>query len=73
MAYYVAQGAQRHAADLHLGEEGEVLVPELAQLAADQADQLGGYRITNSPRRWATSASPTTDTWAGRGGSATAG
>jgi N-acetyl-1-D-myo-inositol-2-amino-2-deoxy-alpha-D-glucopyranoside deacetylase len=28
-----------------LGEEGEVLVPELAQLAADQADQLGGYRI----------------------------
>jgi N-acetyl-1-D-myo-inositol-2-amino-2-deoxy-alpha-D-glucopyranoside deacetylase len=29
-----------------LGEEGEVLVPELAQLAADQADQLGGYRIS---------------------------
>jgi N-acetyl-1-D-myo-inositol-2-amino-2-deoxy-alpha-D-glucopyranoside deacetylase len=28
-----------------LGEEGEVLVPELAQLAAAQADQLGGYRI----------------------------
>jgi N-acetyl-1-D-myo-inositol-2-amino-2-deoxy-alpha-D-glucopyranoside deacetylase len=28
-----------------LGEEGEILVPELAQLSADQADQLGGYRI----------------------------
>jgi N-acetyl-1-D-myo-inositol-2-amino-2-deoxy-alpha-D-glucopyranoside deacetylase len=28
-----------------LGEEGEILVPELAQLAAAQADQLGGYRI----------------------------
>ncbi|NMI00699.1 N-acetyl-1-D-myo-inositol-2-amino-2-deoxy-alpha-D-glucopyranoside deacetylase [Pseudonocardia acidicola] len=27
-----------------LGEEGEVIPPELAQLAADQADQLGGYR-----------------------------
>ncbi|MFB9660966.1 N-acetyl-1-D-myo-inositol-2-amino-2-deoxy-alpha-D-glucopyranoside deacetylase [Glycomyces mayteni] len=27
-----------------LGEEGEVRVPHLAQLAADQADQLGGYR-----------------------------
>lgn len=28
-----------------LGEEGEIHVPELAGLAADQADQLGGYRI----------------------------
>jgi N-acetyl-1-D-myo-inositol-2-amino-2-deoxy-alpha-D-glucopyranoside deacetylase len=28
-----------------LGEEGEVMVPELAGLAADQADQLGGYRV----------------------------
>lgn len=27
-----------------LGEEGEVRVPHLAGLAADQADQLGGYR-----------------------------
>ncbi|WP_112134259.1 N-acetyl-1-D-myo-inositol-2-amino-2-deoxy-alpha-D-glucopyranoside deacetylase [Glycomyces dulcitolivorans] len=27
-----------------LGEEGEIRVPHLAQLAADQADQLGGYR-----------------------------
>ena len=29
-----------------LGEQGEVMVPELAGLAADQADQLGGYRIS---------------------------
>ena len=28
-----------------LGEEGEVIPPELALLAADSADQLGGYRI----------------------------
>ena len=28
-----------------LGEEGEVIPPELALLAADGADQLGGYRI----------------------------
>jgi N-acetyl-1-D-myo-inositol-2-amino-2-deoxy-alpha-D-glucopyranoside deacetylase len=28
-----------------LGEEGEIIPPGLARLAADQADQLGGYRI----------------------------
>jgi N-acetyl-1-D-myo-inositol-2-amino-2-deoxy-alpha-D-glucopyranoside deacetylase len=28
-----------------LGEQGEVIPPELALLAPDQADQLGGYRI----------------------------
>lgn len=28
-----------------LGEEGEVLVPELIHLRADRGDQLGGYRI----------------------------
>jgi N-acetyl-1-D-myo-inositol-2-amino-2-deoxy-alpha-D-glucopyranoside deacetylase len=28
-----------------LGEEGEVIPPELAELAPDRADQLGGYRI----------------------------
>jgi N-acetyl-1-D-myo-inositol-2-amino-2-deoxy-alpha-D-glucopyranoside deacetylase len=28
-----------------LGEQGEVIPPELGQLAADAADQLGGYRI----------------------------
>jgi N-acetyl-1-D-myo-inositol-2-amino-2-deoxy-alpha-D-glucopyranoside deacetylase len=45
MARYVAEGAQVTLLTCTLGEEGEILVPELAQLAADQADQLGGYRI----------------------------
>src|SRR3712207_8762183 len=45
MARYVAEGAAVTLLTCTLGEEGEVLVPELAQLAADQADQLGGYRV----------------------------
>lgn len=45
MARYVAEGAQVTLVTCTLGEEGEILVPELAQLAADQADQLGGWRI----------------------------
>jgi N-acetyl-1-D-myo-inositol-2-amino-2-deoxy-alpha-D-glucopyranoside deacetylase len=45
MARYAAEGAAVTLLTCTLGEEGEVLVPELAQLAADQADQLGGYRI----------------------------
>jgi N-acetyl-1-D-myo-inositol-2-amino-2-deoxy-alpha-D-glucopyranoside deacetylase len=45
MARYVAEGARVTLLTCTLGEEGEVLVLELAQLAADQADQLGGYRI----------------------------
>jgi N-acetyl-1-D-myo-inositol-2-amino-2-deoxy-alpha-D-glucopyranoside deacetylase len=46
MARYVAEGAAVTLLTCTLGEEGEVLVPALAQLAADQADQLGGYRIS---------------------------
>ena len=45
MARYVAEGAHVSLLTCTLGEEGEILVPELAQLAADAADQLGGYRI----------------------------
>jgi N-acetyl-1-D-myo-inositol-2-amino-2-deoxy-alpha-D-glucopyranoside deacetylase len=45
MAYYAARGAQVTLLTCTLGEEGEILVPELAQLEAAQADQLGGYRI----------------------------
>ena len=45
MARYVAEGAQVTLLTCTLGEEGEVLVPELGQLAAAEADQLGGYRI----------------------------
>jgi len=45
MAHYSASGAAVTLITCTLGEEGEILVPELAQLAADQADQLGGVRI----------------------------
>jgi N-acetyl-1-D-myo-inositol-2-amino-2-deoxy-alpha-D-glucopyranoside deacetylase len=46
MAYYAAAGAYVTVLTCTLGEEGEILVPELARLAADQADQLGGYRMS---------------------------
>jgi N-acetyl-1-D-myo-inositol-2-amino-2-deoxy-alpha-D-glucopyranoside deacetylase len=45
MARYVAQGAQVTLLTCTLGEQGEVLVPEYAQLVAEEADQLGGLRI----------------------------
>ncbi|HEV7195224.1 MAG TPA: PIG-L family deacetylase [Pedococcus sp.] len=40
MARYIAAGVQVTLLTCTLGEEGEILVPELAQLAADQADQV---------------------------------
>ena len=46
MAKYVARGTQVTLVTCTLGEEGEVLVPELAHLAADQDDALGQHRIT---------------------------
>lgn len=45
IAHYVACGAQVHVITCTLGEEGEVIGDEWAQLAVDRADQLGGYRI----------------------------
>ena len=45
MASYASQGAHVTLLTCTLGEEGEILVPELAGLEAAQADQLGGYRI----------------------------
>ncbi|MFL6160817.1 MAG: N-acetyl-1-D-myo-inositol-2-amino-2-deoxy-alpha-D-glucopyranoside deacetylase [Jatrophihabitantaceae bacterium] len=45
MAHYVAAGAGVCLVTCTLGEEGEVLVPGLALLAAEHADQLGGWRI----------------------------
>lgn len=45
MAHYVARGAEVHVVTCTLGEEGEVIGDRWAQLAVDQADQLGGYRI----------------------------
>jgi N-acetyl-1-D-myo-inositol-2-amino-2-deoxy-alpha-D-glucopyranoside deacetylase len=45
MAKYVSAGAQVTLVTCTLGEEGEILVPELAHLAADQSDGLGKHRI----------------------------
>ncbi len=45
MAHYAAAGVPVTLVTCTLGEEGEIHVPELAGLAADRADQLGGYRI----------------------------
>jgi N-acetyl-1-D-myo-inositol-2-amino-2-deoxy-alpha-D-glucopyranoside deacetylase len=45
MARYAAEGAQVTLVTCTLGEEGEVLVPALANLAADKDDLLGEHRI----------------------------
>ncbi|MEV0425956.1 N-acetyl-1-D-myo-inositol-2-amino-2-deoxy-alpha-D-glucopyranoside deacetylase [Micromonospora sp. NPDC050495] len=45
MAHYAAAGAHVTLVTCTLGEEGEIHVPALAQLAAAGADQLGGYRV----------------------------
>lgn len=45
MAKYVAEGAQVTLVTCTLGEEGEILVPGLVHLAADQEDGLGAHRI----------------------------
>lgn len=45
IAHYAARGAQVCVLTCTLGEEGEVIGERYAQLIADRADQLGGYRI----------------------------
>lgn len=45
MARYAASGAHVTLLTCTLGELGEIIVPGLAGLAAEHADQLGGYRI----------------------------
>jgi N-acetyl-1-D-myo-inositol-2-amino-2-deoxy-alpha-D-glucopyranoside deacetylase len=45
MAKYAADGARVTLVTCTLGEEGEILVPELAHLAADRDDRLGEHRI----------------------------
>ena len=45
ISHYVARGAQVCVVTCTLGEEGEVIGERWAQLAVDQADQLGGFRI----------------------------
>jgi N-acetyl-1-D-myo-inositol-2-amino-2-deoxy-alpha-D-glucopyranoside deacetylase len=46
MAKYVAEGAQVTLVTCTLGEEGEILIPEMAHLAAGLEDKLGQHRIT---------------------------
>ncbi|GAB2746600.1 N-acetyl-1-D-myo-inositol-2-amino-2-deoxy-alpha-D -glucopyranoside deacetylase [Nocardioides pakistanensis] len=46
MAKYVARGTQVTLVTCTLGEEGEVLVPELEHLASHREDRLGEHRIT---------------------------
>lgn len=45
MAKYAAEGARVTLVTSTLGELGEVLIPELAYLAADREDRLGQHRI----------------------------
>lgn len=45
MAKYAAEGAHVTLVTCTLGEEGEILVPDLEHLAADQTDALGEHRI----------------------------
>jgi len=45
IAHYVGRGAQVRVVTCTLGEEGEVIGGQWAQLAVEHADQLGGYRI----------------------------
>ena len=44
MAKYAAEGAQVTLVTCTLGEEGEVLLPELAHFASDKDDRLGEHR-----------------------------
>lgn len=46
MARYVDEGVHVTLVTCTLGEEGEILLPELAHLAADQDDALGSHRQT---------------------------
>ncbi|GAA1816281.1 N-acetyl-1-D-myo-inositol-2-amino-2-deoxy-alpha-D -glucopyranoside deacetylase [Luedemannella flava] len=46
MAHYAAAGALVTLVTCTAGEEGEIHVPSLAGLAAAEADQLGGYRVS---------------------------
>jgi N-acetyl-1-D-myo-inositol-2-amino-2-deoxy-alpha-D-glucopyranoside deacetylase len=45
MAKYASEGVNITLVTCTLGEEGEVLVPSLAGIGADKADQLGGWRM----------------------------
>jgi N-acetyl-1-D-myo-inositol-2-amino-2-deoxy-alpha-D-glucopyranoside deacetylase len=44
MAKYIAAGAKVTLVTCTSGEEGEVLIPELAHLASNKEDKLGAHR-----------------------------
>lgn len=46
MAHYAANGTQVTLVTCTLGDEGEILLPHLAHLAADQQDKLADHRMT---------------------------
>jgi N-acetyl-1-D-myo-inositol-2-amino-2-deoxy-alpha-D-glucopyranoside deacetylase len=50
IARYAAEGTLVSLVTCTLGEEGEIHVPALAGLAANQGDQLGGYRLVELER-----------------------
>ncbi|MEU9891215.1 N-acetyl-1-D-myo-inositol-2-amino-2-deoxy-alpha-D-glucopyranoside deacetylase [Sphaerisporangium sp. NPDC051011] len=50
MARYAAEGAHVCLVTCTLGEEGEVIPPELRHLAADREDRLGEYRAVELAR-----------------------
>ena len=45
IARYAARGVEVTVVTCTLGEQGEIIPDNLAELAADAADQLGGYRV----------------------------
>ncbi len=74
MAHYAASGAHVTLVTATLGEEGEILVPELAHLAADKENGLGAHRITElAEAMMAARASVTTASSAARAATATPG
>ena len=74
MAKYAAEGAHVTLVTCTLGEEGEVIPPELAHLAADRDDTLGAHRDRRTRRRHGANwASPTTASSAAPAATATPG
>lgn len=71
MARYAAEGAHVALVTCTLGEEGEVIPPDLAHLAADRDGGLGAHRTGELAAAMRSSASPTTATSAARDATAT--
>ena len=67
MAKYVSEGAAVTLVTCTLGEEGEVLVHDLAHLAPRTTTNSARIGSASSTRRWASSGSPTSFGWAAIG------